>query len=341
MEIRTISTDQINAWEAYVEQNPTIAWQSYHWNTVVKRHHPTDFHPLAAVEGSRICGILPLYAVRSIKGDLSLISVPYAVGGGLVADNTEAKKALLGAAIDLHERLGAKRIVFKQYKTKIQADLATDDNFYNRELDLTVGSDNLWSGLAENNRNHIVKAPNTPFRLVYPCSDIKGFYRMLLRHHRNSGIPCVSSRWIQDLIDFKMYSIAILKLNDRIVAGSLVKEHKQTVSFPFTCLPDSSDQSLGFGYNLYWLLIKKFSNEGKAIFHSGRIPKTDETYPYRLGWGGQKHGYFYQYYPNRGAGQTEFKKKVSRKRQLVSSVWRRLPLPIAELLGPAIVRQFP
>ena len=341
MEIKQITRDQANQWEAYVEQNPTIAWQSYYWYDVLKRHYPVDFYPLAAMDNNRICGILPLYGVKSFRGGLKLISVPYAVGGGIVADGPDAEKALLDAAIDLYQRLKADRIVFKQYKHKLEADLITDDNFYNRELDLTVGADKLWSGLAEKNKHYIENNRKESIELDYPSSTVKQFHRLLLLHHRNSGIPCVSIKWIEDLIAFKLYAIALLKLDGRIVAATLVKEHKQTVSFPFTCLPDDSDRSLSFGYQLYWQLIRKFSQEGKAIFHSGRIPKTDETYAYRLGWGGRQQGYYYQYYPNMGGGKTEFKKKASRKRQLVSMLWKRLPLSIANLVGPTIVRQFP
>ena len=341
MDIKKIGREDVNSWEAYVENHPTIAWQSYYWYDVLKRHYSVDFYPLAAVEGSQICGILPIYSVKSFRGNLKLISVPYAVGGGIVADGSVAESALLEAAIDLYRELGAERIILKQYKHKIHADLMTDDNFYNRELDLTVGVDNLWTGLADKNRHYIEKCQDDSIHLVYPSNDIKAFYRLLLIHHRNSGVPCVSARWIQDLIHFKMYGIALLKHDKRVIAGTLVKEHKQTVSFPFTCLPDSSDLSLTFGYQLYWQLIKKFSEAGKAIFHSGRIPVTHETYPYRLGWGGKQYGYYYQYYPNIKGGKTEFIKKSGHKRQLASKLWKRLPLPIAGLLGPAIVRQFP
>jgi hypothetical protein len=67
---------------------------------------------------------------------------------------------------------------------------------------------------------------------------------------------------------------------------------------------------------------------------------TEDVDNYRLGWGGTKYPYYYQYYPDTG-GATEFAQKRSRKRELIETVWKRLPLTVAAQLGPFVVRQFP
>lgn len=340
MLVRPIENSEIEKWEQYVEDKPTIAWQSYYWSEVVKSHYKAEFFPLAAFDDGRIVGILPLYKVRTLRGKPQLISVPYAVAGGIVADDFAVEKALIDAAINLYKEHQANRIVFKQYKYKLSGPLRTDDNFYNRELDLTRGIDHIFANINAANKANIEKSDGLDLKLNHPSNDIDQFYRLMLLHHKNNGVPCVSLNWIRDLIDFNMYSIALLRHNGKTVAGTLVKAHKQTVSFPFTSLPDDSDRSNMFAYNLYWRLIRKFTREGKAIFHSGRIPKNNETNCYRLGWGGVKNMYYYQYYPD-GGGASEFSTKRGRKRQLISAIWRRLPLSLTGLLGSKIVKYFP
>ncbi|MGV7223008.1 MAG: hypothetical protein ACQ9MH_15940 [Nitrospinales bacterium] len=328
------------AWEQYVENRPTIAWQSWEWFNVVRKHYSVKFYPLVAVSDSEICGVLPLYRVKTISGRNKLISVPYAVAGGIVADSEDAESLLLAKAIELYKSLDCGNIIFKQYKHKVRGDLRVDDNFYNRELDLTQIISSLWDNLAEENKTNIELARNYSLNLEYPSADLSRFYELLLLHHRNSGIPCVSKKWIRDLIRFKMYSIALLKMGDKIVAGTMVKEHKKTVSFPFTCIPDSSDESTMFAYQLYWQLIEKFVESGKEIFHSGRIPKTNQTYAYRLGWGGKMYDYYYQYFPN-DTSKVEYSNKRGRKREILSAVWRKLPIWLTKILGPHVVKQFP
>lgn len=340
MLVRPINDQEIEKWELFVEDNPTIAWQSYHWNTVVSKHYHTKFFPLAAFNNDRICGILPLYAVQTIKKKIKLISVPYAVGGGLYADNSEAEKALLDAAISLYQTQSAQQVILKQYKHKIQGPLRTDANFYNRELDLTVGPDRIYNNFEEINKAKIEEGEKYKLSLNYPTKDIDRFYRLLLQHHRLCGIPCVGKKWIEDLIQFGMYNMALLRSDGKVVAGTLVKEHKLSVSFPFTSIPDFSERSIMFAYNLYWLLLKKFSADGKAIFHSGRIPNNNDTFSYRLGWNGNKNNYYYQYYPDT-SGTSEFGSKRGRKRQVVSAIWKRLPAGLTAIIGPQIVKYYP
>jgi hypothetical protein len=340
MECRKIKTSEIEKWEDYVENNPTIAWQSYYWSEVVSRHYSVDFFPIAAFNGNDICGIMPLYAVKTIKGKTQLISVPYAVGGGVVSDTHAAEEALVDTAIDLYNKTKANRIVFKQYKHKLNYQLQTDDNFYNRELDLTRGPDIIFSESAFTNKRNIEKADKLDLKIEYPSDNLSAFYRLLLVHHKINGVPCVSKQWIRDLIKFKMYNIALLTRKGRPIATTLVKEHKFSVSFPFTSLPDDSDQSNMFAYYLYWRLIKRFSINGKSFFHSGRIPHTDETNCYRLGWGGEKYNYYYQYYPTIGE-RSEFSEKKGRKRRILGQLWKKLPIALTVILGPKIVRYYP
>jgi len=141
-------------------------------------------------------------------------------------------------------------------------------------------------------------------------------------------------------VAFKMYSISLLRINHSIVAGTMVKEFKNTISLPFSCTKGKDEGSSIFVFNLYWKLIVLFASQGKQIFHSGRMLKTDQTDDYRLGWGGEKYSYYYQYYPQ-SVIQTEFSKRRGKKRKILETCWKKLPSGIAEILGPQIVKHFP
>jgi hypothetical protein len=337
-----IDESQKNDWEAYIQRNPqTIAWQSFEWNAVLRKHYRIDFHPIAVFDGGEIRGMLPLYHMKSIYGKDMLLSVPYAVAGGIAADSDEAVGLLMEKAIELSENYNSCPVTLKQYKIKIDRQLRTDDNYYNRELDLAAGEDAIWAGLAETNKQRIEASRSLAYELEYPSDDLDIFYNMLLKHQHAKGIPCVGRGWIKDLIGFGMYSLAMLKLDGNPVAATMIKEFKDTVSFPFTCVPYKDGKTGVAEYRLYWELINRFASEGKRIFHSGRIPRTDRTDPYRLGWGGVQYDYYYQYYPDSNKTTTEFSKRKGRKREIFESCWKKMPRGIAGLLGPRIVKQFP
>lgn len=341
MEAVIIKERDRTAWDEYVMNHPSsIAWQSYGWSDVVRKHYGLEFYPFAVFDGSRICGILPLYRVKSITGKVELMSVPYAVAGGILADTPAVQTLLLERAILLAHQNESCRILLKQYKKMIEGDLKSDGNYYNRELSLTRDSGELWKRISEQNRERITEAQKNGAVLDYPAADTGAFHALLLHHHHVLGIPCVGKRWIDDLLAFQMYSIALLKSGGRIVAATMVKEFKDTISFPFTCLADHGGSIALPAYDLYWKLINHFSAKSKTIFHSGRIPISDDTEEHRLGWGGTKYSYYYQYYPNTG-GKTEFTKRRGGKRALVEKVWKRLPRGIAGFLGPRAVKHFP
>lgn len=328
-------------WEEYIRKNPfAIAWQSYDWLDVLKKHYDFEFFPITAFDNSEICGVLPLYRISTFFEKNILVSVPYAVAGGIVADDDDARAALLNEAISLHRKYNCSKIILKHYKQKVDADLATDDNYYNRELSLSAGIDNIWNNLHDTNKRNIDAVDKFDLSLEYPFQNIDAFFDLLLRHHQRMGVPCVSKKWITSLVDSGMYSIACLYRNNTPVAGTVVKVFKKTVSFPFTCLPDGEAENEMFAYNLYWRLIKHFASQGFEIAHSGRIPQNDQTNAYRLGWGGKKYGYFYQYYPDPGT-KTEYAVKRGRKRKIFQSAWKMLPRSAAGILGPHIVKHFP
>lgn len=341
MELKIIDRDSAPLWNRYVgEHEHAIAWHNYEWSDLVGKHFNTVFYPLAVMMSSSICGILPLFKVKTLTGGVKLISVPHAVAGGALVNGSEEADILLNRAVAMTKDLGASALILKQYKVQMPGELKTDAGYYNRELDLSGGTERLWDSLSELNKNELLSERKEGLVLDHPFEEINTFYKILLGHHHRRGIPCVSRSWIRDLINLGWYEVAVIRRGERILAATMTKTFRDTVSFPFTCLASDDRESINATYHLYWQLIRKYSENGFRIFHSGRIPDDDQTETYRLGWGGKKHPYFYQYYPDRGQ-KTESGTKQSSKRRYFEAVWRKAPRSMARILGPAIVRQFP
>ena len=338
--VRIVDSQEREAWNSYIEHSQyAIAWQVFEWSDVISRHFVYKYIPLAAYDGDKIVGILPLYRGSSGSRE-GLVSVPFAVAGGIVADNSEAQKALLDKAVELSREYGDLPITLKQYKIRVAGDLKTDENYFNRELSLTSDSSALERQIDPGNLEKAHTAFRSGIEVDYPSKDISAFYKLLLRHNRAQGVPCSSEAWIRTLIDFGMYTIALAKKGSNVLAGTMIKKFKDTVSFPFSCIVPGNNEAQTAVYGLYWNLILRFADEGIHIFHSGRIPRTQETVDFRLGWGGTEYPYFYQYFPNTG-GTTEYQNRRGLKRRMVSMVWKHLPLAVIRRISPPIIRRFP
>lgn len=339
--VEIINESHRGEWDAYLDKNDlAIAWQRWEWHDILKKHYPHDYYPLAAARDGRICGVFPLYRLHDASARNKLISVPFAVAGGIVSDSPEIEKALLEHSKALAKEKLTDSIILKQYKHAIAGDLRTDDTFFNRELALSQNSDGMWDDLDPTNRSMVSRAESKDFQLEYPSADLKGFYDALLSYHHRQGVPCASRSWIEDLVSSSMYSCAVVRSHKKIISGTLVKTFKKTVSFPYTAQGKNDAASEQASYWLYWKLILLFAEKGFKIMHSGRIPSDESVPVFRLGWGGQKLPYFYQYFPPT-QNFTEVKRKRGLKRRLFSIMWRLLPKKTTGILGPQIVRKFP
>ena len=181
---------------------------------------------------------------------------------------------------------------------------------------------------------------NFKYEVEYASKKINEFYDFLFKHHQRKGVPCTSKSWIRDLVESGMYLIALLRYNGKVVAATMVKEFKDTISFPFSCTSDPESKEFNLIYSLYWEIIKKYSLEGKNICHSGRLPKSGEADQFRQGWGGTQYNYYYQYYPQT-TQKTEYNVKRSGKRQMFEKVWKMTPQIVTKVVGPLIVKRFP
>lgn len=86
-------------WDTYVNAhgNGTI-FHTMAWCTAVRDSFGHNDICLMATRGNRIVGVLPMFQVASRLVGRMLVSVPYGVGGGIIADDNDTTTALFEAA---------------------------------------------------------------------------------------------------------------------------------------------------------------------------------------------------------------------------------------------------
>src|SRR5207248_3490860 len=124
---------------------------------------------------------------------------------------------------------------------KLSGNFTTDDNYYNRELLLDPDMSVVWNRISEGNRAKVEEAQTYDLRLEYPSPDISTFYRFLLHDQHAAGVPCVSRSWVEDLFATGAYEVALLRHIGEVVAATMAKKFRDTVSLPLSCLRDQSE----------------------------------------------------------------------------------------------------
>ena len=89
---------------------------------------------------------------------------------------------------------------------------------------------------------------------------------------------------------------------------------------------------------LYWSLMRRAVARGAAVFDFGRSKLGTGAFDYKRFWGFEPTPLEYQYHLVRAKAVPDVN-PLNPKYSRVVAAWRRLPLPVANRLGPLLARQ--
>src|SRR5215510_9944350 len=96
-------------WDQYVLAHPGgTFFHQWKWREIISSSFGYEPFYLCAEDKGEIQGILPLFLVRSLLFGRSLVAIPLAVYGGVLATTVSAETILLEKAIALGIQHGAK-----------------------------------------------------------------------------------------------------------------------------------------------------------------------------------------------------------------------------------------
>ncbi|MCZ6653270.1 MAG: hypothetical protein O7D91_09630 [Planctomycetota bacterium] len=110
-ELQADANDHRGEWQRYADRAPTATlFHSLNWMDAVRSSYPHRPHYLMAWNQGDIVGLFPLFEVRSLLAGRLLVSVPYAIYGGVLCDDQDVADALLAEARCIAHRIGARYI---------------------------------------------------------------------------------------------------------------------------------------------------------------------------------------------------------------------------------------
>ena len=104
--ITNLTEVKSSSWDTYVKQHAEGTF--FHlsgWQKVVSSTFGHDCYYLLAEEAEKVVGVLPLVEVKSALFGHALVSTPFCVYGGAIADSDEVKRQLEQHAVSIAERL--------------------------------------------------------------------------------------------------------------------------------------------------------------------------------------------------------------------------------------------
>ncbi len=328
------------AWEAFIAAEPRAEF--FHrpgWRRVLRRAYGHDPYFRVARRGGAVVGVLPLLHVRSRLFGNALISTGFCVYGGILAADDAAARALAEDAAALGEALGVDYVELR-HSTPNEAIgwTAKPDLYATFRKALPDDPADILLGMAEHKRSDLKKSLKSGVRIRADAS-VDEFYPIYAESVRNHGTPVFGKGFYQAVVaEFgDAVDIQLVEGPDGPVATVM------SYFFKDQCLvywagSRPAARALHADDCKYWTLMLRARQRGARVFDFGRSKRGTGPFEYKTHWGFAPEWLHYQYHLVK-AKEVPDVNPLNPKYHLMVEGWKRLPLGLANRLGPPIARQ--
>ncbi|MGK5080786.1 FemAB family XrtA/PEP-CTERM system-associated protein [Janthinobacterium sp. HLX7-2] len=328
-------------WDAFVLACPDATF--FHragWHTILQQGFGHDSYFLYAEQDGRIAGVLPLAHLRSRLFGSALVSLPFCVYGGIAGGSAAVRQALDEAAQALARRLGVGHL---EYRWREEQDIDAA-RWLHRPLYATfrrpLHADAEQNLLAIPRKQRAVVRKGIANGLHSAIDvDLGRFYPIYAASVHRLGTPVFARRHFALLRTVFGADCEILS----VYQGGQVQASVLTFYFRDEVLPYYGGGSVlarssGANDFMYWEVMRRAGARGCRQFDFGRSKLGTGAYDFKKNWGFTPQPLPYAYQLVRASRLPEVHPS-NPKYALSIRAWRRLPLPLANFLGPHIVRQ--
>ena len=338
LHVREAVPSDESAWDAFVMScNVATFCHRFGWAGVIERSFGHRTHYLLAERKGAIEGVLPLTHVKSRLFGNSLSSQPFCVYGGIAATSHEAEQALRLAARELSEALQVDALEFRSLKASAsgwpEKDLYVT---FRREILPEVDANML--AIPKKQRAMVRKGIKSGLSSE-ETTDTSRLYRVYAESVRNLGTPVFTRQYFEELAATFGTDCRILMIRDenQDVAGVMSFYFRDQV-LPYYGGSVSAARTIrGCNDFMYWELMRRSCEEGYRLFDFGRSKKGTGPYSFKKNWGFEPEQLHYEYHLVKSDNVPEVNPLIPKYRLLVNT-WQRLPLAIANTLGPLVAK---
>lgn len=327
-------------WDAFVEQcDQATFFHRAGWQRVLRTAfgHRTWFYYVE--RGGVIEGVLPLGEVRSRLFGHWLGALPFCVYGGIAASTPQAHAMLDAAAQALAAQLGVGHLEYRN----LQPLQAPDPAWISKPLYVTFRK--TISDDDEQNLNAIPRKQRAMVRKAIKLGlrgevdqQVDRFYAAYAHSVHRLGTPVFARAYFALLkqVFGEACEIRVITCDGALVAGVLSFFFRDQVLPYYGGGLDNARQLAGNDF-LYWSLLQASAGRGARLFDFGRSKLGTGAFDFKKNWGFQPEPLHYQMRLVTAAALPE-NNPLNPKFRLFIRAWRHLPLRVANVLGPHIVK---
>ena len=341
---RPLDAANAPAWDAFVDAMPTGTF--FHraaWAQVFARAFShTPYYVLAEQDGA-VAGVLPLVHVKTRLFGNSLMSSPFCVYGGPLAGNADAAMALDAFAAGLMRRVGAEVTEFRFLHPLPQDWLpeaewpARSDLYVTFRRPIVADDDANMKAIPRKQRAMVRKGIDRGLTSI-ATDAVEGLHAIYAESVRNLGTPVFSRRYFRILAQvFRGRMDVITVLDAGVPVSAVLNFYDRDEVLPYYGGGTAAARGSHANDFMYWEVMRRAAARGSRLFDFGRSKAGTGAFAFKKNWGFLPEPLQYRYRLAPGAAIPDHNPLNPRYRLFIAA-WKRLPLPLANLIGPHVVR---
>ncbi len=307
------------------------------WQRILRDVFRHDTYFLFAKSNEQIVGVLPLGHVSSWLFGNSLSSLPFAVYGGVAAINPEAADALEREAQAIATRLGVSHLEFRNIEPR-RLDWPTQNLYVTFRKEILPDHDANMLAIPRKQRAMVRKGIKNGL-VGSVDKDVDHFFALYADNVHRHGTPALSKRYFKALLTEFKDDCEVLTIHspDGRSLSSVLSFYFRDEVLPYYAGDHPCARDLAANDFKYWELMRRACERGVKVFDFGRSKQGTGSFAFKKNWGFDPTPLHYEYCLYKGEGIPQ-NNPANAKFRLLIETWRRLPIGLANWLGPSIVR---
>jgi FemAB-related protein (PEP-CTERM system-associated) len=325
-------------WDGFVERCPAATF--FHligWRSIIERVFRHRTHYLVAERDDEIEGVLPLAEVRSRLFGHSLVSLPFAVYGGPACVSADAERELIDAAVTLADALEVDHLELRNQHA-LRADWPTQELYVTFRKELLPDPEANLLAVPRKQRAMVRKGISAGLRSELDAS-VDRFFALYADNMHRHGTPPFARNYFATLKSVFGEKCEILVVADRTglpLSGVLSFYFRDEV-LPYYAGDTRAARDVAGNDFKYWELMRRACARGIRVFDYGRSKRGTGSFDFKKNWGFEPRQLHYEYQLRKGTAIPQ-NNPLNPKYRAMVAMWRKLPLPVANALGPMLVR---
>ncbi len=306
------------------------------WKKVIERAfgHKTWF--LYAENEGRIEGVLPLVEIKSVLFGHSISALPFCVYGGIASENDVARQKLEAAAYELAQQ---QQVDYLEYRNMypVHNEWPTKDLYvtFRKAIDPDVEANLL--AIPRKQRAMVRKGIKNELNSDVD-DDIERFFFAYSRSVHRLGTPVFPKQYFQLLKETFAEQCEILTVHkNNNTLSSVMSFYFRDEVLPYYGGSTGDARALAANDFMYWELMRRSCEKGYKLFDFGRSKRDTGSFSFKKNWGFEAQPLYYEYQLIQSSGIPNHNPSNPKYKFFIKA-WQKLPLSVANRVGPYIVK---